>query len=77
MGNDAAQVERLLGGKQRHGACGGCQSVDFTEKEALGSRLMALDEDPSEVNFQHKSTDSREGSVGARGGSTGGGCGCY
>lgn len=57
-------------------ACAGCQ-VDFTEKEALGSPLMDLREDPTEANFNGKATDSREGSAGARGGGAGGGCGCY
>ena len=56
---------------------GGCQAVDFTEKEHLADPVMELDDGAAHVHFNQKTFYSREGSAGGIGSSAGGGCGCY
>ena len=54
-----------------------CQSVDFTERERLGDRVMSMEENPAQTHFHQKVFYSMEGSAGGIGTSAGGGCGCY
>ncbi|MBL4847401.1 MAG: DUF4266 domain-containing protein [Planctomycetes bacterium] len=56
---------------------GGCQNVDFTEREHLGDPVLQFGESASETHFHQKVFYSREGSAGGIGSSGGGGCGCY
>lgn len=55
---------------------GGCGGVPFYRKEALGRRVMQLDDSPLEQAFRSKVNSSREVSGGRPGLSAGGGCGC-
>lgn len=56
---------------------GGCQNVDFTERQHLSDPVLELGESASETHFHQKVFYSREGSAGGIGSSGGGGCGCY
>ena len=57
-------------------ALAGCGGVPFYEKEALGRRVMQLDDSPLENSFKNKIFSSREVSGGRPGAAAGGGCGC-
>lgn len=54
----------------------GCTEVPFHQKEALGRRIMQMDEDELELAFRNKIQASREVSGGRPGQAAGGGCGC-
>ena len=56
---------------------GGCNNVEFYEREHLSDPIMIFSPDPTETHFLQKVLYSREGSVGGIGATAGGGCGCY
>lgn len=53
----------------------GCASVKPWEKDALALDPMAVESSLCHA-FEHNNEVYREGSVGANGGKSGGGCGC-
>ncbi|MCH9647272.1 MAG: DUF4266 domain-containing protein [Deltaproteobacteria bacterium] len=53
----------------------GCASVQPWEKDTLALGPMAVEGSPCQA-FEHNNEVYREGSVGANGGKSGGGCGC-
>lgn len=53
----------------------GCASVQPWEKDALALEPMAVEDSLCHA-FEHNNEVYREGSVGANGGKSGGGCGC-
>ena len=55
---------------------GGCSGVEYHQKKELGRRIMQLDANPLETDFESKILSSREVSGGRPGNSAGGGCGC-
>ena len=68
---------RLLAAAALTLLCGaGCSNVPYYQKEALGRRLMQLDDNPLGGAFWSKIYASREVSGGRPGASAGGGCGC-
>ena len=56
---------------------GGCNTVEYYEKEAFLDPVMAFETNAAETHFHQKVIYSMEGSVGGIGTSAGGGCGCY
>jgi len=55
----------------------GCNTVEFYEKGALSSPVMALDMPASLLASEQKIFYSTEGAAGGLGSTAGGGCGCY